>query len=175
MLACGVLACGLGRTVPGPYTPEVAGIVTSVERVQGNLKQLNLANGQSFTVNDLDGSALTTVYGNGGDAGDLLLAGTVSGHPWLAAVRLGTLVSSYLPDGCYALDGWGTDEGDWIQTDVGLRLRKAPNFDPGLLPETPGMPAPTPWSGMRYEATLQTFCLDLDGRVTRVDWGQGPG
>jgi hypothetical protein len=175
MLASGVLACGLGRTVPGPYAPEVVGVVTSTELVEGNLTRFNLANGQSFTVNELDGKALTTVYGAGGGAGDLLLGGTVSGHPWLAVVRPGTLTRSDLPDGCYALTGWGTDEGDWIQTDMGLRLRKAPDFDPGLLPLTPGMPAPTSRSGMRYEGTEQTFCLDRDGQVTRVDWGQGAG
>jgi len=175
LLAGGVLACGLGRTVPGPYIPEVVGVVTATELVEGNLTRFSLENGQSFTVDQLDGNALTTVYGAGGGVDDLLLGGTDSGKPWLALVRRGALTRSDLPDGCYALEDWGTDDGVWIQADSGLRLRKAPDFDPGLLPETPGMPAPTSWSGMRYEGTQQTFCLDRDGQVTRVDHGQGPG
>lgn len=169
---CAVLAilasCELvfQRHVPGPYSPEVAGVVTSTELTDGNLTRFHLANGQSFTVNELDSKATTVVYQAGEAVGGLLLAGTGPERPWIALLPPGTLTRSDLPAGCYALNGWGTDEGDWILTDVGLRLRKAAGFDPGLLPETPGMPAPTSHPGMRYDGVGQTFCLNIEGLVT---------
>ena len=105
MLTIGVLGCGLLRTVPDPTTPEATGMVVSTESVQENLTRFNLENGQTFTVNELDGKALISVYAAGPAVGDLLLGGSDCGHPWLALVAPGTLTRSDLPVGYFALDG----------------------------------------------------------------------
>jgi hypothetical protein len=54
---------------------------------------------------------------------------------------------------------------------VGLRLRKSADFNPEILPLTPGGWPPMPSPGMRYEAVQQTFCLNTAGEVTIRDWG----
>ena len=170
LLAVVLAGCSLfQRHVPGPYTPEVVGVIVASELTDANLARYRLENGQTFTYNHLDGST-TVVYRAGQAVGDLLLAGTGPERPWIALVAPGTLTRSDLPPGCFALWSRGTDEGDWIQTDVGLRLRKAPGFDPGLLPETPGGPVPTAHPGLRYEGIGQAFCLNSEGLVTAHVW-----
>jgi hypothetical protein len=167
LVATALAACSLfPRPVPGPYTPEVVGVVVSTELTEDDLARYRLANGETFTVNHLDERAQTTVYRQGDVVGALLLGGTGPERPWIALVAPGTSTTTRFPAGCYALFSWGTDEGDWIQTDVGLRLRKAPGFDPGLLPETPDGPVPTAHPGERYEGPGFAFCLDSAGFVT---------
>jgi hypothetical protein len=153
------------RHVPGPYTPEVAGVIVASDRNEANFARYRLTNGETVTVNDLDGRATTRVYRAGDAIGSLLLAGSGPDRPWFALVPAAR-PSIDRPIGCYSLNTWGTDEGDWIQTDVGLRLRKAPGFDAGLLAETPGGVVPTPRVGMRYQAVQQVFCLNEEGLVT---------
>jgi hypothetical protein len=53
------------------------------------------------------------------------------------------------------VDGPGTRSGDWIVTDLGLRLPVAPLFDPG------------PYRGNEYRPR-GGFCLDEQGQVTHV-------
>jgi len=124
----------------------------------------NLDNGESFSVNILDADKSTIVYQAGNVVGDLLLAGSGPERPWLAFLAPAGM--SDLPADCYAAYGYATDEGDWIQTDIGFRLRKAPGFDPGILPGIPADYVPTMHPGQRYEGPGQVFCVNRDGLVT---------
>ncbi len=157
------------RRVPGPYTPEVAGVVESEESLPGSSMRYLLTDGRTITI---DYAKTRIVVSVGRAVGDLLLSGSSTEGPWIALLAPAQPRSDISP-GCYGLIGWGTDEGDWIQTDIGLRLRKAPDFDAGLLPQTPGGLVPTPHVGLRYEGVQQTFCLNSQGLVTLRDWGQG--
>ena len=160
---------GCGRSVPGPYTPEVAGVVASTEWVELNVvSRFVLEDGTFVDARILDKTETTIVYQAGRTIGDLLLAGSTADGQWLAFVA--PAGRDDLPDDCYAVDGYATDEGDWIQTDIGLRLRKAPDFDPGLLPDVPGDYTPTSHPGLRYDAVGQTLCVNRDGLVTLRDW-----
>ena len=168
LVGVALAGCGLfPRQVPGPYTPEVAGVVVAIEPTDTNLTRFTLDNGRMFSASVLDATATIFVYRRGGGVGDLLLAGSGPDRPWLAF--LAPAGRSDLPVDCYAVYGFGTDEGEWIQTDIGLRLRKAPEFDPGLLPDTPDGPVPTTHPGLRYEGVQQTFCVNRDGLVTARD------
>lgn len=150
--------------------PEVVGVVVSTEWTEPNVvARYALDNGKSFSAKILDKNETTIVYEAGNAVGDLLLAGSGPDRPWLALLALSGRTD--LPPDCYAVYGYGTDEGDSIQTDVGLRLGKAPGFDPGLLPDTPDGPVPTTHVGLRYDAVQQTFCVNRDGLVTVRDWG----
>ncbi len=161
LVAAVLLLAGCGsRTY---YTPEIAGVVLSTGSADAGLTRFNLIDGRSFTANELDGA--TVVYRAGEAVGDLLLGGTGPDGPWVALLAPATLTRSDLPAGCYALNGYGSDDGDWILMDVGLRLGKAPGFDPGLLPDTPDGPVPTAHPGLRYDGVGQTFCLNSEGMV----------
>ncbi len=162
LAACAVLLLLVLGTIllqrgPGPYTPDVAGVVVSGQIVEGNLTEFHLANGKTVTANMLDGRTVIN-GGIGPGVGDLLLSGTRPNGRWVARAYPGTRISSELPSGCYVVASRGTDQGDWIQTDVGLRLRKAPDFDPG--------PLHTAGPGARYGGIGPTFCLNSEGLVT---------
>lgn len=186
-LACLLLALvgmtvgACSRVVPGPYTPSITGLIESIEPTADGGWQFRLKSGATFKAKPgQDGhfrqvyvpASMLTVAGGGRD--DLLLGGTDQAGDWFAIIPPTSRTD--LPSDCYELDGWGTDEGDSILTDVGLRLSKAAGFDPEILPLTPGGFVPTTHPGMRYEATQQVFCLDTAGEVTIRDWGvwQGP-
>jgi hypothetical protein len=155
-----------GPQAGGPYVPETAGLLVSSEWVTLNtIARYVLDNGESLTANVSDREAMQWVYRDPGQTGDLVLGGQQP-VPWIAFVAPATTTASGLPDGCFALYDNGTDDGEWIQADSGLRLRKAPGFDSGLLAVTPGMPVPTPRVGHRYAGVGHLFCLNRDGLVT---------
>lgn len=155
-----------GPQAGGPYVPETAGILVSSEWVtQNTIARYVLDNGESLTANVSDRDAMRWVYRDPGQKGDLVLGGQQP-VPWIAFVAPATISRRGLPDGCFALYDNGTDDGEWIQADSGLRLRKAPGFDPGMLAETPGGPVPTPRVGHRYAGVDRLFCVNRDGLVT---------
>lgn len=157
---------GSGPQAGGPYVPETIGLLVSSEWVtQNTIARYVLDNGESLTANVSDGEAIRWVYRNPGQKGDLVLGGQQP-TPWIAFVAPATISRRGLPDGCFALYDNGTDDGEWIQADSGLRLRKALGFDSGLLAETPGGPVPTPRVGHRYDGVDRLFCLDRGGLVT---------
>jgi len=161
-------SCQLASGPPagGPYVPEIAGVLVSSEWVTQNaIARYVLDNGQSLTADVADPDALQHVYRDPGQAGDLVLGGE-RGGPWIAFLAPAGPTRGGLPDGCFALYSNGTDDGDWVQTDVGLRLRKAVGFDPGLLAATPDGPVPTAHVGLRYDGDNRLFCVDRDGFVT---------
>jgi hypothetical protein len=152
-----LLLAACGRTY---YTPEIAGVVASRASAANGATHYVLASGQELTIitNKLNVAGGTTlVYGPvPPDVGDLLLSGTGPNGPWIA--RLSPAIRSEC-HGIFAVDGAGTDRGEWIETDAGLRLHKTMgNFDPG--------DRRTPHEGLRYEGSLPTFCVDANGEVT---------
>lgn len=160
-------ACQLvsGPQVGGPYVPETAGILVSSEWVTENaIARYVLDTGDSLTANVSDRKATQFVYRDPGQTGDLVLGGEQPGL-WIAFLAPASTTRSDLSDGCFALYSNGTDDGDWIQTDAGLRLRKAAVFDPGLLAATPDGPVPTAHVGLRYDGDNRLFCVNRDGLV----------
>lgn len=143
-------ACG-GRTY---YTPDVSGVVVDIGGPD-HASVYRLADGQAFTIDITNGKVI--VYGGGPPhVGDLLLGGTGSDGPWVAR-----LYSDAVRGGradCYFLEGFGTDRGQWIETDAGLRLPKASSFDPGLQPGVEGQRIP--------DSIHPGFCVNVDGQVT---------
>jgi hypothetical protein len=158
------VACQPGSGSPA-YVPETAGVLVSSKWVTLNtIARYLLDDGESVTANVSDRDAMQFVYRDPGQAGDLVLAGEHPG-PWIAFLAPASTTRSGLPDGCFALYSNGTDDGDWIQTDVGLRLPKAAGFDPGLLAATPDGPVPTAHAGLRYDGDGRLFCVNRDGLV----------
>src|SRR5512135_1541135 len=101
-----LVACG--RTVPGPYIPEVAGVVVSTEWTEPNVvARYVLDNGQSISAKILDSNETTKVYQGGSAVGSLLLAGSGPDRPWLALLAPAAVTRSGLPADCYALYAWG--------------------------------------------------------------------
>lgn len=151
LLAVLLLGCG-GRDY---LTPEVAGVVVGREGGAGGTATWELATGQTYS---LEMTSSDVIEGQGGspDVGDLLLGGTGPDGAWVASLFEQTGAGT--PPDCYALHSFGTDRGEWIETDVGLRLPKAPEFDPGTIRDVK--------DGVRYEDTLPEFCVNPAGQVT---------
>lgn len=182
VLACLLLALvpmAIGacrRAVPGPYTPSVTGVMERFEPAADGAWLFQLESGAAFEARPGQSGHFRQVYPPDSrlsiafdGRGELLLAGTDEAGDWFAHLRLTGRAD--LPPDCYELPSWGTDEGDTVLADVGLRLPKAADFNPELLPLTPGGYVPRASPGMRYEATLQVFCLNTAGEVTIRDWG----
>ncbi|SRR6266511_5574928 len=144
-LVVALLLAACGRTV---YTPEVAGIVAASEQLDGS--------GQSFRITLRDGRSQVVdkgkvkgVVGSGlvPNVGDLFLAGSTP-EPWVAGL-FGT-------DPCFSIGGGGTEEGNFITTDVGLRLPKAADFYRRGYIET------------QHRFDGAGFCVNGSGEVTAI-------
>jgi hypothetical protein len=164
-----LLVAGCVRHVPGPYTPEVAGVVVSSQWIEASsVGRFVLHDGSVIEADTSDRTRTKIILQAGPPEGDLLLSGTTPQGQWLAIIPPASLTRSDLPPDCFPVTGYATDDSEWVQTDIGHRLRKAATFDPGLLPDVPGGYVPTARPGLRYEATGQVFCVNQDGLVTRV-------
>lgn len=151
-----LLLAACGRTY---YTPEIAGVVASRASAANGATHYVLASGQELTIitNKLNVAGGTTlVYGPGPpNVGDLLLSGTGPKGPWIA--RLSPAIRGECGSPSFELDSAGTDRGEWIETDAGLRLHKAMgSFYTGNR---------VVHDGSRYDGDLATFCVDADGEV----------
>lgn len=133
------------------YTPEVAGVVLSRTPTDAGWHYV-VETGHDLTIDLTEGKRI--VYGTvSPDVGDLLLSGTGPEGPWIA--RLTPPTWDNAPAGCYTLESSGTDRGDWIETDVGIRLPKAPGFLPLNRRD-----------GDRYAASIgHVFCVNEDGQA----------
>lgn len=80
--------------------------------------------------------------------------------PWIGLLAPASTTRSGLPDGCFALYSNGTDDGEWIQTDGGLRLRKAAGLDPSLPAAAPDGSVPTAHVGLRCDGDNRVFCVN---------------
>lgn len=142
----GVAACDAGGpalTIPSTLrTPELAGVVETVEPRSGPPPLVRLVGGTTY-----DPAGATPIVQVGTlAAGSLLLAGTQP-TPWYGYLE------EFVP-GCYALVTRGRDDGTTVVTEDGLRLTKAPGFS-----------APHDPNGV-YERPNDQFCLGPDGLVT---------
>jgi hypothetical protein len=144
-LAIALSIAGCGRTV---YTPEVAGVVVAREQLDGTgqSSRITLRDGRSQVV---DKGKVKGIVGSGlvPNVGDLFLAGSTP-EPWVAGL-FGT-------DPCFSIGGGGTEEGDFITTDVGLRLPKAADFDRRDYIET------------QHRFDGAGFCVNGSGEVTAI-------
>ena len=143
----GVAACDAGNTalsIPSTLrTPEIVGVVGSLDPRSGVLPLIRLVGGTSF-----DPIGATPIVHRGIlAAGSLLLAGTQPA-PWYVYLE------EYVP-GCYALLSRGRDEGTTVVIEDGLRLTKAPGFS-----------APRDPDGVYDRTPNDYFCLGPDGLVT---------
>lgn len=131
------------------YEPTVVGVVDHWEEIESG----------GLLVTFIDGRQVTTAVGANVIVGrnlpiqtDLLLLDSQDRAPWFAAIRDTDL-------GCYALDEPAVDDGTHILFDIGLRLRKAPGFDPGAVDDG------------RFGARRESFCINAAGEV--VGYGTG--
>lgn len=155
LVFAGLLLAGCGsRTY---YTPEIAGVVVET-RGTNSASLYQLANGQRFTI-DITNSKVIVYGGGPPDVGDLLLGGTGPDGAWVARLHK-DVATGGSPD-CFVLGSFGTDHRDTIEMDVGLRLPKAPQFDPGPIGPVDGVK-----DGTRYEWSPSKFCVNSDGQVT---------
>ena len=141
VILAGLLA-GCGRTY---YTPDVVGIVATREQLPDQSVQITLRDGRSQVV---DVHVQGIIHGGGiPDEGELFLSGSAP-KPWVA--RLSGA------DPCFIVPGGGSEEGDFIATDAGLRLPKADTFDRGHYLATEH----------RFESG--GFCVNSSGEITRI-------
>jgi hypothetical protein len=141
-LAVALLLAGCGRT---SYTPEVVGIVAASEQLPDGSFRITLRDGRSQIVDTH--KARGVVGGGVAQVGDLFLAGSTP-EPWDARL--------FGRDPCFSIGGGGTEEGNFITTDVGLRLPKAADFDRRGYIET------------QHRFDGAGFCVNGSGEVTAI-------
>lgn len=132
-----------------PRVPDVVGVVVDVEELAGPPRRFTLEGG-AFADLPFPGTDPLPGSEGGLDRGTLLLAGEDSGGRWYMSLTR---------DGdCFLMDSYGSDAGDAIDFDNGLRLPKAEDFDPGIV--TDG----------RYDENPQGhFCVSEKGEVVSYD------
>jgi len=147
LLAVLLTACFWSK--PEVLTPTSVGVVQRIERLAGRSVAYHLVTGDVVEV-DLATADLSPDGGAG--EGSLLLTGRHdSGQTWLIGLYRNDAAD--VPRGCFQLLATGTGTGNWIDFSNGLRLRKAPDFDPG------------PVSDDRYNLERVTFCISERGEV----------
>jgi hypothetical protein len=135
-----VVVAASSACTQGPRDPQVVGVVETSDRVSPRTYRYALTGGRALEI-DYD-KTRELFPGPGLDPGDLLLYGVDDNGPWYEAVdREGD---------CFALYSRGTDAGNFIIFAGNLRLPKAANFDPDVIPQS---------------ESLTPFCVDGEGRV----------
>lgn len=129
--------------------PDIIGVVVDVTDLPGPLRRFAVEGGEFIDV-DLDRADLLADSRGAQNPGTLLLAGEDAGAQWYMSLE---------GDGdCFLMDSYGSDAGDAIDFDNGLRLPKAEDFDPGIV--TDG----------RYDKNPQGhFCVNDIGEVVSYD------
>lgn len=148
-----LLAMALGGCFAARYeglTPTVAGVVSGFDRLAGQKAEFHLSSGE---VVDVDLGTVRFISPDGGPRlGDLLLSGTDAlGRTWI--VGLYPYEAADAPPGCFRLLATGVGVDGSIDLSIGVRLRKAPSFDPG------------PVSNDRYHFDGVSFCVNGTGEV----------
>lgn len=152
---------------PNLVDPEVSGLVTSVSPIAGSSSTVTV-DGRQFEV-DLEGRRVARLY-TGLAEGGVVLYGSQP-RPWY----IGT-PPPY--DGCYLVHATAAfDDPDAVilvfrelGTGIGIRVPKAPGFNPGteLLRDGPNAGEYLGWD------IGPQFCLDAEGRVNQVSGGPPP-
>jgi hypothetical protein len=164
IIVLGIVAALVGCTIPirpgRPATivdPEVSGVVAAATRVPGSQTSYRLDVGsQEITLDTKDTQKLYSGFPEGG----VVLYGTYP-RSWY----IGT---SPPHDGCYVVTaGYAFDDPDAVilvfdelGTGIGIRIPKAPGFDPGSALSHYG-----PSEGQYISLGAPSFCLDARGRM----------
>jgi hypothetical protein len=122
------------------YDPEVVGVIASIREIEGGVTVV-LDDGRNVRI----ATGTPSIAGRISE-GDLLFYGEEDGKAWY-----GTATPRDEP--CFKLEGTAIDEGRLIRFSSGIRLPKAPDFDPGVA--TDGEYA---WVG-------HFLCIDRSGEV----------
>jgi hypothetical protein len=152
-LLLGLGACDAGTSpldIPGEVrTADLSGIAQSTSHGQ-NGSEILLAGGRR-----VETSGLRPFFSFGVlRSGALVLAGT-GDDPWYG-------FTSQTVDKCFQLPTRGVVEGDWILTELGVRIPKAATFT--ARGDTDGvLDDPTKW-----------FCLNSEGEATSYGGAAGP-
>ena len=130
-------------------TPDVVGVVVEVTELDGPPRRFTFEGGHSVELHFPGTDPLARSQG-GLQPGSLLLAGDAQGRAWYMSLTA---------DGdCFIMDSYGSDAGEAIDFDNGLRLPKAPGFDPGIV--TDG----------RYDKNPRGhFCINANAEVVSYD------
>ncbi len=155
-----VAACQLNATYY--RTPEIVGLVAGVEVRTDGLEHVKLADGHELALQQgvQKGPGYVPLKGSFGvTVGSLVLAGSKPSD-WYISAALMVVDSSHNPGPCYFIDGSGVERDDSFDFDVGLTLRRSPDFSK-FGSEGPG-------HGFRGGA-----CLDEQGRLASVGYGLG--
>jgi hypothetical protein len=142
VLLAGFAACQAGRTF---YVPDTAGVVETRERQADGRELLRLDDGRQVTVDTK--TQLLVLESSIPEPGDLLLAGVVP-RPWVARLTGA--------DPCFLIGGSGTEDGDAIEVDAGVRLPKAAEFDRAHYDES------------EHRFNGGGFCVNAAGEVTAI-------
>ena len=134
----------------GAREPNVIGVVASVELLPDNRLAVTVESGTRIEIDRNRDHNLTSNVAGGPDPGQLLLYGdeAFGGRWWVVAYPA--------TGGCYLVYASGVDDGDHVKMDFGVRLPKAPAFDPGVSGR----------DGTYDNRWSSQFCLDGEGRVT---------
>jgi hypothetical protein len=100
------------------------GVIEASERLEGRIVRIELAGEQAVEIDV--GRAVRLDRSRGGqEVGTLLLAGSHAGEQWYMSL------TEMQQSDCFGLHSDGSDDGDHVIFDIGLRLPKADDFDPG--------------------------------------------
>jgi len=140
-----------GRDPDVVRTPELAAEIVTRTNLAGGAIELTPADGEALQLDRT--AALNLRPGTDPNEGDLLLYGTEPDGPWFWSGPL--LDDSVTESQCATIAGPAIEQGDSILFEIGLRLPKAPDFDPAE--QTDG----------QFTDPTRFFCVDGDGHVTR--------
>jgi hypothetical protein len=157
LLWVAVTGCDTGVDIPDVVRePQIVGEVLTREPVvdQGPSERRYLYDLAGGDMVDLDlNSALRVGDGPAPDEGFLLLYGTEPDGVWLWAGPLRD--DPVTGRQCAYMEGRALEEQDSIVFEIGLRLPKAPDFDPAEQVDG------------EYTAPDRVFCIDEHGEVSR--------
>jgi hypothetical protein len=133
--------------------PSVAGVVRDIQPAAAGQSERYVLDGAEVVI-DQGRDAQLYPPGHGSPrVGDLLVVGTGANGNWYLVIPPGPSSANGRP--CFALWATGVDRGAAIDTNLGVRLPKAPDFDHGS--DTNGV----------YEEQPHSFCLDQLGAIYR--------
>lgn len=122
------------------YDPELVGVITSIQEVEGGVN-VALDDGESVRI----ATGTPSIAGRI-SKGDLLFYGERDGRAWYATAYPGD-------ETCFVLQESAIDEDALIRFSSGLRLPKAPDFDPGIA------------TNGEYARIGHFLCIDRHGEV----------
>lgn len=144
--------CDTGVDIPDVVRePEIAGEIERRADLPDGPLRLTVVGGAEIELDRMTATNLRP--GTDPNEGDLFLYGTEPDGPWFWSGPL--LDDRVAGRQCAGIAGPALEEGDAIVFEIGLRLPKAPDFDPAE--QRDGV----------YSNPAREFCIDEHGEVTR--------